>query len=115
MTIFQSQETQTLPPPMTTFSANVLQWIIYDAYISDFAAQEKERYREREKKEKEKAPISKFTVTHKKATAKNQLSEATQGKIFECWKVLERMLNQNTYDEIAKGTNCSFNIFFTFH
>ncbi|KAK9729109.1 hypothetical protein QE152_g16052 [Popillia japonica] len=48
------QETQTTAPPMATFSANVLQWVIYDGYLGDCAAQELEKLRKRERKEKEK-------------------------------------------------------------
>ncbi|KAI4468627.1 dynein intermediate chain [Holotrichia oblita] len=97
------QETQTTPPPMATFSANVLQWVIYDAYLEDYAAQELEKLRERERKEKEKVPVAKHpAVEVKKPSGRAQLSEAVQGRVLECWKVLERMLNQNTYDEIAK-------------
>lgn len=89
---------------MATFSANVLQWVIYDAYIEDYAAQELEKLRERERKEKEKVPVSKHPAPEvKKPSGRAQLSEAVQGRVLECWKVLERMLNQNTYDEIAKG------------
>lgn len=89
---------------MATFSSNVLQWVIYDAYQDDYAAQELEKLRERERKEKEKVPVSKHAVgDSKKQTGRAQLSEAVQGRVLECWKVLERMLNQNTYDEIAKG------------
>lgn len=99
------QETQTIPPPMGAFSANVLQWVVYDAYKEDYAAQQLEKELERERKEKEKAPVSKLqTGAAKKNAGKSQLSEAVQGRVLECWKVLERMVNQNTYDDIAKGT-----------
>ncbi|VEN52191.1 unnamed protein product, partial [Callosobruchus maculatus] len=97
----RSQETQTIPPPMANFSANVLQWVIYDAYQEDFAAQQLEKELERERKEKEKMSIGK--PQPKKATmGRAQLSEAVQGRVLECWKVLERMINQNTFNDIAK-------------
>lgn len=88
---------------MATFSSNVLQWIIYDAYLQDYAAQMLEKELERERKEKEKAPVSRHTPAPKKIAGRAQLSEAVQGRVFECWKVLERMINLNTYDDIAKG------------
>lgn len=88
---------------MATFSANVLQWIIYDSYLQDYAAQMLEKELERERKEKEKAPVSRHAAPPKKIAGRTQLSEAVQGRVFECWKVLERMINQNTYDDIAKG------------
>lgn len=89
---------------MAVFSAHVLQWVIYDAYLQDYAAQMLEKELERERKEKEKAPISRLPPLPKKIAGRTQLSEAVQGRVFECWKVLERMINQNTYDDIAKGT-----------
>ncbi|XP_076260407.1 dynein intermediate chain 2, ciliary [Rhynchophorus ferrugineus] len=97
----RSQETQTVPPPMATFSANVLQWVIYDGYQKDFEAQQLEKELERERKEKEKAPVSKHQP-QRKTPGRSQLSEAVQGRVLECWRVLERMINQNTYDDIAK-------------
>ncbi|XP_066252979.1 dynein intermediate chain 2, ciliary [Euwallacea similis] len=99
--LMRAQETQTVPPPMATFSANVLQWVIYDDYQKDFEAQELEKELEREKKEKEKAPVSRQPAV-RKTTGRSQLSEAVQGRVLDCWKVLERMINQNTYDDIAK-------------
>lgn len=62
-----------------------------------------EKELERERKEKEKAPVSRHTGPPKKIAGRAQLSEAVQGRVFECWKVLERMINLNTYDDIAKG------------
>jgi hypothetical protein len=50
---------------MGTFSANVLQWIIYDAYQQDYAAQQLEKELERERKEKEKAPVSRHQALAK--------------------------------------------------
>ena len=88
---------------MGTFSANVLQWVIYDAYQEDYAAQQLEKELERERKEKEKAPVSRHQAMTRKLVGKAQLSEAVQGRVLECWKVLERMVNQNTFDDIAKG------------
>ena len=88
---------------MGTFSANVLQWVIYDAYQEDYAAQQLEKELERERKEKEKAPVSRHQAMTRKLVGKAQLSEAVQGRHMECWKVLERMVNQNTFDDIAKG------------
>lgn len=49
-------------------------------------------------------PISKHAPPPKKIAGRAQLSEAVQGRVFDCWKTIERMVNQNTYDYIAKGT-----------
>lgn len=91
---------------MASFSSNVLQWIIYDAYQQDYAAQQLEKELERERKERDKMAAAggkQAQQEPKKAIGKAQLSEAVQARVLECWKVLERMINQNTYDDIAKG------------
>lgn len=87
---------------MATFSSNVLQWVIYDAYQEDYEAQQLEKELEKERKEQGKMPVGKATVQQKKSAGQGQATEM-QGKILECWKVLERMINQNTFDDIAKG------------
>lgn len=88
---------------MATFSVLVLQWVIYDAYQKDYEQQQLEKELEREKKEKEKAPISKLQAVGPKKSTRGQLGEAVQARVLECWKVLERMINQNTYRDIAQG------------
>lgn len=87
---------------MASFSSNVLQWIIYDGYQTDYAAQQLEKELEREKKEQGKMATGRVPAQHKKV-GKTHVSEVVQGKILECWKVLERMINQNSYDDIGKG------------
>lgn len=93
---------------MATFSANILQWVIYDAYQEDYEAQQLEKELERERKEQSKMSTGKPPVQQKKDTGKAELSQILQGRIYECWKVLERMINQNTYDDIAKGKKSFF-------
>ncbi|KAK4885777.1 hypothetical protein RN001_002048 [Aquatica leii] len=95
-----SRETQTVPPPTDTFSANILQWIIYDGYQQDYEAQQLEKELERQRREAGRMPTGKQAI--KKATGKSSHNEAMQGRIYECWKTLERMLNLSTYDYIAK-------------
>ncbi|KAF5304814.1 hypothetical protein FQR65_LT07831 [Abscondita terminalis] len=57
---------------------------------------------ERQRKEASRMPTGKHAAMVKKSTGRGQLSEAIQGRVYECWKTLERMLNLNTYDYIAK-------------
>ncbi|KAJ8983052.1 hypothetical protein NQ317_013257 [Molorchus minor] len=97
----ETQETQTIPPPMANFTSNVNQWIIYDGYQQDWEQQQREKELERERREKDKAPVGRIQII-KKSTGKQQLSEIVQAKMFSCWRVLERMVNLNTYDDIAK-------------
>lgn len=100
----QNNETQTLPPPIQMFGANVLQWIIYDGYADDFAQQEAEKERERLLREKDKAPVGKHQVVAKKG-GKQTMSEEMKGRMFEAWRVLERMVNLNSYNDIANGNS----------
>lgn len=86
---------------MGTYSTNVLQWVIYDDYQADFEAQQMEKERERLLKEKDKIQSTRGKTAQR--TGKTQLSAAVQGRLFECWKVLERMVNQNKYDDVSKG------------
>lgn len=60
-----------------------------------------EREKEREKKEQGKLPVSRHQAQAKKAG--RHMSEAVKGRIFEAWRTLERMVNLNIYDDIAKG------------
>ncbi|KAL3286367.1 hypothetical protein HHI36_000874 [Cryptolaemus montrouzieri] len=98
----RSQEIQTIPPPRANFSALVLQWVIYDAYQKDFEAQELEKELEKERREKEKAVVVSRPKVVRKKPGKTQISEAVKMRIAEGWKVLERMINQNTFYDIAK-------------
>lgn len=45
----QTVETQTTPPPRSTFSSYVLQWIIYDSYAQDFEETERDKDKEKQK------------------------------------------------------------------
>ncbi|KAJ4437870.1 hypothetical protein ANN_13809 [Periplaneta americana] len=94
----RSLETQTIPPPRATFSANVTQWIIYDAYQNDFEAQQREKEKEKEKKEKA-VPTLKPEVKKKDLALTSDVTNRTLLAV----KTLERMINQNTYDDIAQG------------
>jgi len=89
----RSVDTQTIPPPRSTYGANVLQWNIYDSYAEDFAAQQREKEKKDEKKAKDKSK-------QKKTTEKNEAEELNR-KYLKCWQILERMINQNIYDDIA--------------
>jgi len=84
----------TEPPPRVNFSANANQWEIFDAYQEDF---------EQNQKKQEKVKPSKV----QKSTGKNEKSiNAEQPddllKATKSAKILERMVNQNTFDEIAQ-------------
>lgn len=87
--------TATEPPPRATYSSNVTQWEIYDAYQEDFEKQEKS-------KEKKVVPGKKEEETKKKKltvvdTQSDDISRVSRGA-----KIIERMVNQNTYDDVAQ-------------
>ena len=94
--LFQDLETQTIPPPRANFSEQVMQWVIYDAYQQDFEAQQREK--EKDKKDK--------VVSTQKLEVKRKDLETTSditNRNLLAMKTLERMINQNTFDEIAQG------------
>lgn len=100
----QTVETQTIPPPRSTFGSYVLQWIIYDSYNKDFKESEREK-----EKDRKATNISGTSLMIKKnsnrngAFEKNKSNEELNKKYLQCWQILERMINQNIYDDIALG------------
>jgi len=92
----QERGTSTEPPPRTNFSATANQWEIYDAYVEDLERQEKQKEKKKDKEEKDKKN-------------KGPSVEPTQGdemnRISKPAKIVERMVNQNTHDEIAQVCN----------
>ncbi|KAM7343034.1 dynein intermediate chain 2, ciliary isoform 1-T1 [Cochliomyia hominivorax] len=89
-------ETQTIPPPRSQYGANVLQWVIYDSYMEDFEKQQKEKDKKEDKKphRKEEGKAGKHDV-------RTQMAEEINKKYLKCWQILERMINQNIYRDIA--------------
>uniref|UniRef100_A0A672HC75 Dynein axonemal intermediate chain 1 n=1 Tax=Salarias fasciatus TaxID=181472 RepID=A0A672HC75_SALFA len=88
---------QTEPPLRSNFSATANQWEIYDAYQEELQKQEKN-------KEKQKAAPSK--KDEEKNKNMHKLSCFSQSddisKVGKAAKILERMVSQNTYDDIAQ-------------
>ncbi|EEB19823.1 dynein intermediate chain 1, axonemal, putative [Pediculus humanus corporis] len=88
---------QTIPPPRKVFSELVTQWIIYDAYAEDFEKQKKE-------KEKEKKLTTNTQANKKDDIKKKQdlsFGEGIHNKTNEAAKIIDRMICQNIYDDIA--------------
>ncbi|NWV21018.1 DNAI1 protein, partial [Origma solitaria] len=90
---------QTDPAPFVTFSANVNQWDIYDAYVEELERKEKE-------KEKEKAKPQAVKKTDKKLGRKLSYVEPQHidalSNVAKAAKIAERMVNLNTFDDIAQ-------------
>ncbi|KAK5872828.1 hypothetical protein PBY51_013490 [Eleginops maclovinus] len=87
---------QTEPPPRSTFTATATQWEIYDAYAEELQKQEKN-------KEKQKAVASKKDNDRgKKKTLLLETQTDDITKVGKASKIFERMVNQNTFDDIAQ-------------
>lgn len=94
----KDRDMQTEPPKKVEFKANVNQWIIYDKYIAHEEA--KERAEEKENKVDGETRPRRRTYLEKK---EEDFKEITDKKMIRCAKILERMVNQNNFDEIAIG------------
>ena len=97
---------QTEPPPRAKFSDTVNQFVIYDAYISYEA--EKELQEENDKRGKtveQNKPIKRLL-----GEQQVESSDGPNDTLLKSAKILERMVNQNTFNEIALGK--SFNLEF---
>ncbi|NXC16129.1 DNAI1 protein, partial [Corythaeola cristata] len=89
---------QSEPTPCKNFSATANQWEIYDAYVEELLKIEKSK-----EKEKPKVQIAKREEKKKgrKLTSLESQSDDIT-KISKAAKIMERMVNQNTFDDIAQ-------------
>ncbi|CAF0743555.1 unnamed protein product [Brachionus calyciflorus] len=86
--------TMTEPPPRSNFSSNATQWEIYDAYLEDYEQQQKSA------KDQKKSTLK--AADKQKVKKTNQTDQADDMlKVSRSAKILERMVNQNTFDDIA--------------
>ncbi|KAM7539800.1 hypothetical protein Aperf_G00000026405 [Anoplocephala perfoliata] len=86
---------QTEPPARSNFSANITQWGIYDFYQA--AAANKNASGEREASVSR--PIQTKPLVHKQTT--DSKAEGL-GAFLKPIKIVERMINQNTYDDVLQ-------------
>ncbi|KAJ8717824.1 hypothetical protein PYW07_005754 [Mythimna separata] len=91
----RSVDTQTVPPPRANYGATALQCIIFDYYQEDFARKMKEKEEEKPKR------LRKKKAKHAK-TEQQIHDEKLAQRIREAWAILERLVNQNIYDDIAQ-------------
>ncbi|XP_063540251.1 dynein intermediate chain 2, ciliary isoform X1 [Cydia strobilella] len=91
----RSVETQTIPPARANFSSVALQSIIFDFYQEDYARKLKEKEDEKPKRLRKKA------AKHAKSAQQIHDEQLAQ-RVREAWAVLERLVNQNIYDDIAQ-------------
>lgn len=98
------RSTNTEPPPQRTFSHGVNQWTIYDAYCDDLILKEKSA---KEKSKSQPVAGKGHRDEDKQAVLPSEgqhTSEDVYWKNLELKKsivIVERMANQNTYDEIT--------------
>uniref|UniRef100_A0A8B9SB66 Dynein axonemal intermediate chain 1 n=1 Tax=Apteryx owenii TaxID=8824 RepID=A0A8B9SB66_APTOW len=89
---------QSEPTPCKNFSATANQWEIYDAYVEELQKMEKSK-----EKEKPRAHIAKKEEKRrgrKSTSLESQSDDIT--KVSKAAKIMERMVNQNTFDDIAQ-------------
>ncbi|KOB71777.1 Dynein intermediate chain 2, ciliary [Operophtera brumata] len=91
----KSVDTQTIPPPRANYGATCLQCIIFDFYQEDYARKMKEKEDEKPKR------LKKKTAKHVKSAQQIHDEQLAQ-RIREAWAILERLVNQNVYDDIAQ-------------
>ncbi|XP_067101066.1 dynein, axonemal, intermediate chain 1, paralog 2 [Osmerus mordax] len=87
---------QTEPPPRVNFSATANQWEIYDAYVEELQKQE------RNKEKLKAAPAKKEEDKGKKKMMLVEAQSDDITKVAKVAKIIERMVNQNTFDDIAQ-------------
>mmetsp|Transcript_7285 Transcript_7285/g.21438 ORF Transcript_7285/g.21438 Transcript_7285/m.21438 type:complete len:321 (+) Transcript_7285:47-1009(+) len=94
--------TMTEPPPSVEYAGAATQWDIFDAYMEDM-----DRKREAEKKASKKSAAKERDAakkddagepTGKSGSAQDLIEGAEMGHATQ---ILERMVNQNTYDDIT--------------
>ena len=96
---------QTEPPPVANFSETVNQWVIYDFYEK---FEKQKEYEEKDDGSIEDHANRAVKKPKKKKIGLNTQEEAQQNesdvskRILRSAKILERMLNLNTFDEIAQ-------------
>ncbi|XP_046818005.1 dynein intermediate chain 2, ciliary isoform X1 [Vespa crabro] len=91
----RNMSTQTIPPPIATFNTHVFQWTIFDEYQKDYMLQQREKERER------RMPIIHVRKEDTKQKEQTEIIEM-YNRMLKAAKTLERMVNQNIYDEIAQ-------------
>ncbi|TRY67482.1 hypothetical protein TCAL_05969 [Tigriopus californicus] len=96
----KSAAIQTEPPPRANFSDSVNQWIIFDAYTAYEKQKELQEEQEKNKGKKEEN-VSAYSIKRILSDKKPDPNEDLNRNMLKAAKILERMVNQNTYNDIA--------------
>eukprot|EP00817_Percolomonadidae_sp_ATCC50343_P005702 CAMPEP_0117427296 /NCGR_PEP_ID=MMETSP0758-20121206/7174_1 /TAXON_ID=63605 /ORGANISM="Percolomonas cosmopolitus, Strain AE-1 (ATCC 50343)" /LENGTH=657 /DNA_ID=CAMNT_0005212851 /DNA_START=18 /DNA_END=1991 /DNA_ORIENTATION=+ len=94
--VYKEQSTNTEPPPTMDFCATATQWEIYDAYIEMMAAQKRSLKKGKKKNE------SVETQLKPKKQDKNADTIMYSPPMAKTLRVMERMINQNTNEELLE-------------
>ncbi|TSK72118.1 Dynein intermediate chain 2, ciliary [Bagarius yarrelli] len=91
----RERASQTEPPPRVTFSSTANQWEIYDVYVEELQRQEKSKQKIiPSKKEEDKVK--------KKPLLMDSVQSDDLSKVVKVAKIIERMVTQNTFDDITQ-------------
>jgi len=98
----RERSTITEPPPSVEYAAQCTQWEMFDAYMEDID-RKKEQDAKGKKKDKDKEKPSK----EKKGSDQNQEDEGkdsivNSAAMAHASKILERMVNQNTFSDVTE-------------
>ena len=89
---------QTEPPEKINFNGLLTQWKIYDRYQAYEAKKERAEQHQEELKREEKKIRRKFFTNNDE-----NCLELEKKKMFRCCKILERIVNQNNFNDISLG------------
>ncbi|EKX42942.1 hypothetical protein GUITHDRAFT_95510 [Guillardia theta CCMP2712] len=103
----RERATITEPPPSLTINCQVNQWEIFDAYVEDVERQKllKERAASQQQAKKSVANKDDAEHDHDDGDMKEGAKDADivhSAAMSRSLKIMERMVNQNTWDEIAQ-------------
>ncbi|KAJ3136190.1 cytoplasmic dynein with WD40 domain [Physocladia obscura] len=101
---YRERSTNTEPPPSRVFTDTVNQWSIYDAYMEDVLAKEKNA-KEKSKSDKSKTNKDDDNKNVLQSSSDNSHNEEAYYKNVELKKamiIIERMANQNTFDDVTQ-------------
>ena len=94
---------QTEPPARANFTQTVNQWVIFDFYQKYETNKEVEEKTELEDILKSASTSSSSSATNRKKPSQAGLTEErAEVRMLKSAKILERMVNLNTFDEIAQ-------------
>ena len=97
----KDRDIQTEPPKKIEFKANLSQWVIYDKYMAFEESKDKAEEIENRTDNIVTKPRRRRFLDQKEHNSR----EVTEAIMVRCGKILERMVNQNRFDEIAIGKN----------